>query len=347
MEFDAWYLENLVCPRDRARLSLLEGRLVCGSGHHYSVVDGVPVMLVEEAAETLDVISASLAVARGSYAKYVPSGNLYLETIGISNEERMGIIRSDGANESNIDPVVNYLVAASNGIMYRHLLGRLPAYPIPELPLSKGEGQHLLDIGCSWGRWCFAAARKGYTPVGLDSSLGAVMAARRVAAQIGVQARFVVGDARRLPFRDKAFPTIFSYSVVQHFSYDDARQTIREIARVLCPKGTSLIQLPNAFGLRSFYNQARRRFREPVAFEVRYWTPHQLRNTFESLIGETRLSVDCYFGIGLQAADISMMPFVKRNLIRASELGKKLSVRLGFLTALSDSIWTKSIRTEQ
>ena len=40
-------------------------------------------------------------------------------------------------------------------------------------------GSRLLDLGSSWGRWSIAAARKGYSVVGLDPSLGAVLAARR------------------------------------------------------------------------------------------------------------------------------------------------------------------------
>ena len=48
-----------------------------------------------------------------------------------------------------------------------------------ELLLDLPRGP-LLDIGCSWGRWSLAAARKGYSVVGIDPSLGAVMAARRI-----------------------------------------------------------------------------------------------------------------------------------------------------------------------
>ena len=99
-----------------------------------------------------------------------------------------------------IDPVVAYLIAATNGLMYRHLIGRLESYPIPDIDLPPGEGRTLLDVGCSWGRWSLAAARLGYTVIGIDPSLGAVMAARRVARQLNLAATFLVGDARHLPF---------------------------------------------------------------------------------------------------------------------------------------------------
>ena len=45
-----------------------------------------------------------------------------------------------------------------------------------------------------------SAAKKGYRAVGIDPSLGAVMAARRVARQLGLEIKCIVGDARFLPF---------------------------------------------------------------------------------------------------------------------------------------------------
>jgi SAM-dependent methyltransferase len=74
-------------------------------------------------------------------------------------------------------------------------------HPIPDIRLPQGQAKLLLDVGCSWGRWSIAARRKGYSPVGLDPSLGAVLAARRIADSLGLAFYGVVGDARILPFR--------------------------------------------------------------------------------------------------------------------------------------------------
>lgn len=342
VEIDGWLLENLACPRDCSPLAFSGSRLSCRNGHSYPVIDGVPVMLLKEAPETLGVMSAT--VARALDDEPSPSGRdeYYLETIGISDEEREGILRLASATQTAIDPVVNYLVAATNGLMYKQLLGHLQAYPIPELELPEGRGRLFLDIGCSWGRWCIAAARKGYSPVGLDPSLGAVMAARRVAIQLGLPIRFVVGDARYLPFKRQSFATVFSYSVIQHFSYQDARQTILEAARVLAPDGNCFIQLPNAFGLRCLYHQLRRAFREPRGFEVRYWTPGRMERTFRESFRLDSLSADCFFGIGLQASDAKMMPAFRRLVIHASEFAKSLSRRVPALARVADSIWIKA-----
>ena len=96
----------------------------------------------------------------------------------ISEAEKQGVLQLDGKRGS-IDPVVAYLIAATNGLMYRHLIGKLDRYPIPEIPIAPGQGRRLLDVGCSWGRWSLAAATAGYDTIGIDPSLGAVMEAQR------------------------------------------------------------------------------------------------------------------------------------------------------------------------
>jgi SAM-dependent methyltransferase len=190
-----------------------------------------------------------------------------------------------------------------------------------------------------------AAARLGYRPVGIDPSLGAVFAARRVSKELGLTADFVVGDARFLPFTDSFFDAVFSYSVIQHFGKDDARRSLAEAGRVLKPGGQSLVQMPNRFGLRCLFHQARRGLRSAGGFEVRYWSLPELRRAFTSTIGPTRFSVDCFFGLGLQAADIHLMSRSNRSVIQLSEFLRLLSKRLPILRYLADSIYVESIKS--
>ena len=74
------------------------------------------------------------------------------------------------------------------------------------------------------------------------------MAAKRVARQLDVSADYVCADARYLPFRAGAFDTVFSYSVIQHFSKADAHRALTEIGRVLAESGSCLVQMPNRLG---------------------------------------------------------------------------------------------------
>jgi SAM-dependent methyltransferase len=272
----------------------------------------------------------------------------FIDTIAISESERNDLKKRLREKSGGlVDPCVSFLVGATNGIAYQNLIGKLPDYPIPELRLPPANGQFLLDIGCNWGRWCIAAARLGYTPIGIDPSLGAILAAQRVAAQLGLNAKFVVGDARFLPFRKGCMDVVFSYSVLQHFGDDDAISAVKEIGRVLRADGRSLIQMPTILGMRCMYHQARRRLRKARNFEVRYWSVPALRQIFTENVGPTTFSVDCFFGIGLQAADLMLMSSLLRVAIRTSEVLRKISRRFPWLCYLADSIYAESVRVQR
>lgn len=257
-------LSLIVCPLHGDPLGEAADGLSCPHGHRYPVVDGVPVLL-DDRPQTIGIAEHSLRTARAG----ATDDPYFLGTIGISERERAELRRQIDANpDGSVDPVISLLVAATNGIAYKHLIGTLNEYPIPEIRLPRAEGALLLDIGCNWGRWSIAAARKGYRTIGIDPSLGAVLAAKRLAKRMGLPCRFVVGDARFLPLRPGAVDVAFSYSVIQHFSREDASAAVREIGRVVRTGGRSLIQMPTVFGLRCLYHQARRGFTDGQAFDV-------------------------------------------------------------------------------
>ena len=325
-------------------LSEVGASLRCGVGHQYPVIDDVPVLL-DNGPQTLWVAEHSLNHAQHQ-AAYAENDPCHLDTLGISEDEKVGIKELLSKTDTCIDPVVSFLVGATNGIAYKHLIGKLQEYPIPELRVPPANGQVLLDVGCSWGRWCIAAARSGYRPIGIDPSLGAILAAKRVAAQLGLDIKFVVGDARFLPFRKGSMDVVFSYSVLQHFSRDDAVSAIKEIGRALHVNGRSIIQMPTILGTRCIYHLARRRFREARDFEVRYWSVPALRQVFTQHVGRTTFSVDCFFGIGLQAADLQLMPPSHRAVIRLSELLRETSEVMPWLCYLADSVYVESTKAK-
>ena len=301
---------ELRCPRDRS--ALRDG--TCEQGHTYRVVDDVPVLLVEEEAPT---------------------------HAACSRLEPLPPPPSDG-----VDPFVQEVIGATCGRLYEHLTADLPTYPIPELRLPRGDGRTFLEVGCNWGRWCVAAARSGYDPVGVDPSLKGVQAAVRVSEQLDVDAQYVVADARHLPFADETFDVVFSYSVFQHFSKRDALAAFDELARVLRRGGTSLVQMANVYGPRSLWNQLReRRFREPrTLFDVRYWAPRELRDELERRIGPTRLLADGYFTLNPQPTDLALLPRRLRAVVRGSEALRAVADRVPPLVYAADSLYALSHR---
>lgn len=319
----AW--DFLVCPRDKQNLQDEGTHLVCRQGHRYAVVEGVPILLVSDAEQTHIEGTRALAVAETGDASSLASFSL-------------------AAGE--IDPFVRNSIGATNGGLYAHLVGTLTEYPIPNLRLPPGEGRPFLEVGCNWGRWCIAAARLGYRTVGIDPSLKSIRAANRVARQLGIDATYVVADARYLPFRDHSFDQVFSYSVLQHLSKENTLASLSEIHRTLRSGGNALIQMPNVFGVRCLYHQIRRGFRKARDFEVRYWRPAELVSAFAAYIGPSELSVDGYFSLNVQPSDIHLLPARYRALVKASEGLRHISRTLPLLVKVADSLYISSRRVD-
>lgn len=315
-------LSMLVCPRDHKRLRADADGLCCADGHRYDVVDGIPIMLLDEVDHTHSYALRSLSVER--------------REIALRND------REGAAHD--IHPFVQNEIVGTNGQMYASLLGRLKEYPIPQMRLPQGEGQLLLDLGCNWGRWCVAAARRGYKPVGIDPSLEAVLAARRVTRQMGASARFVVGDARYLPFHGECFGVAFSYSVLQHFGKADVALAAAEMGRVLASEGTCKVQMLTRFGLRSFYNQLRRGFREAKGFDERYWGLRELKRCFEAGVGPSRIEIEGFFSANAQSAEARLLPRRFRAVVRISDSLRFLARICPPAKFIADSVYVESRR---
>ena len=321
-----WLARQLVCPRDKRRLMVRSESLACDASHEYPVVDEIPILLLAEASQTH------------------PGAFRSLEAAAASDHSAQDSCQTA---PGHVDPFVQAEIVGTNGRMFRSLRGRLPDYPIPtlRLPPVKNGAASLLDLGCGWGRWCVAAQRLGYRAIGIDSSLEAIRAAYRVSRQLGVDACFVVGDVRFLPFPDGLFDVVFSYSVLQHFSKTDAQTAIAEASRTLKPRGQAVIQMANAFGFRSIYHQLRRGFRQGREFEVRYWRPGELRATFASLIGPSDVTADGYFSLNPQPNEAHMLPMPFRTVVAASETLRTLSMHGMPITWLADSLCVSATKS--
>ena len=319
---DEELLKLVVCPRDKQDLRQEFDWLCCPAGHRYRIVEGIPILLVSEAEQTHIEGTRALAVAEEVHAK-LPQFQV-------------------GPGE--IDPFVKLAIGATNGSLYQHLVGKLTEYPVPTLRLPPGNGRSFLEIGCSWGRWCLAAARSGYRPIGIDPSLKGVRAARRVAQQLGIQASYLVADGRYLPFRDSIFDQVFSYSVIQHLSKQNAATVLAETRRVLRDGGHCLVQLPNVFGIRCLYHQARRGFRETRDFEVRYWTVPELQRTFKNILGPASIEVDGFFSLNPQVSDLHLFPWQYKLLILLSHNLQRLSKHVPALAYVADSLYVSAAK---
>lgn len=334
----------LRCPVTGSSLRQDGDTLISGENRSYPVINGVPVLLAPREKSTLWVVEASRKAALSD-----PENKWHEDTIGVSPEELAELksrLEKHQTHPEAIDPIISFLVAATSGHLYADLKGTMQTIPIPDFrfpPMRHGE--LLLDIGCNWGRWSIAAAKSGYHVIGMDPSLGAVLAAQRLARDLGLDnISFIVADALQLPFAPNTFDAIFSYSVLQHFSVENATTALQQAAAVSREDARLMIQMPNRFGVRCLYHLLKRGFRPPVEFDVRYYSPDMLVKLFSSHYGECELSVDGFFGLGIQASDKHLMSVPKKWIISTSELLRKISLLIKPLTLLADSLYVQAVR---
>src|SRR5262245_48635363 len=105
--FDSRLLSLLVCPRDHSELRFESTYLYCTQGHRYPIINGIPVFLLGEKEQTIGIAMASLKAAESQ-----TGGPLYVDTLGLSEEEKYGVER-DWIAGRKIDAAISYLIGAT------------------------------------------------------------------------------------------------------------------------------------------------------------------------------------------------------------------------------------------
>jgi SAM-dependent methyltransferase len=96
-------------------------------------------------------------------------------------------------------------------------------------------GMRVLDVGTGSGSAAIGAAQAGADVVGIDIAPELFDAARRRAAEAGVEVDWVEGDAEALPFDDDSFDRVLTaFGTIYATQHDDAA---RELVRVCRPGG--------------------------------------------------------------------------------------------------------------
>jgi ubiquinone/menaquinone biosynthesis C-methylase UbiE/uncharacterized protein YbaR (Trm112 family) len=308
---DSALLKVLACPLDKSRLTLVEETLRCEKNHSFRIESGVPVFAEHPRREILP-------------------GNMapcHIETGGV------------------VDAFVSDWIVNTNGNLYWGVRGRLSRYPIPDWPLERGNGEVMVDLGCGWGRWCLAAAKAGFNPVGMDVHFDAVAAAVRVAHQMQVVASYACADIAILPLCSVSADLVFSYSVLQHLDKRKVSQIFQEARRILKPGGRIFFQLPNTLGTVSILRQMRRGFREARSntFEMRYWSRKEIyKIASEAGFKDIRVKAHSFFSQNPQLSDVDLLSRTGRLLVRASHAGVKIADRVPFLKLVADSVWVEA-----
>jgi SAM-dependent methyltransferase len=113
---------------------------------------------------------------------------------------------------------------------------------IPEAAdFAAARGQQVLEIGCGLGTDGAQFARAGADYTGVDLTEAAVDLARQNFELQKLPGKFRTADAENLDFPDESFDLVYSHGVLHHTP--DTGRAVREIHRVLRPRGGAIVML--------------------------------------------------------------------------------------------------------
>jgi ubiquinone/menaquinone biosynthesis C-methylase UbiE len=110
--------------------------------------------------------------------------------------------------------------------------------PISEIVVAMSEplaGKRVVDLGTGTGNAALLAAERGAVVTGVDPAARLVEVARKRAAERGLKAEFLAGDAASIPVADGSADLLLSIFAV--IFAPDADAAIAEMARVTAPDG--------------------------------------------------------------------------------------------------------------
>ncbi|MHB9022568.1 MAG: class I SAM-dependent methyltransferase [Armatimonadota bacterium] len=120
------------------------------------------------------------------------------------------------------------------------------AFLLDRLAAGVSPDAKVLDLACGQGRHAIPLARQGFRVTGLDYQENLLRVARETAGEAGADVRWVQGDMRSLPFADASFDAVVNmFTAFGYFSDEENARVIGEIARVLRPGGTFILDVAN------------------------------------------------------------------------------------------------------
>jgi ubiquinone/menaquinone biosynthesis C-methylase UbiE len=102
--------------------------------------------------------------------------------------------------------------------------------------------KRVLDLGCGTGRHLVYLAKHSFDVYGIDISKHGIEIAKKWLKKENLKVHLKIGDIyKRLPYKDDFFDAIVSIKTIHHGKIASIRKLIKEMERVLKPKGLIFI----------------------------------------------------------------------------------------------------------
>ncbi len=154
-------------------------------------------------------------------------------------------------------PVRTLPAFARMGEVYDLLMSDVPyarwvAYLVEIFERMRHRPTRILDLGCGTGTAARMLVERGFPVVGLDGSRSMLDTAK---TKSNADFPLIQADFRALPFRDRAFSTVFSMfdSINNLLTPEDLQRAFREVFRVLAPGGLFTFDVNTPWVLEHFW----------------------------------------------------------------------------------------------
>jgi ubiquinone/menaquinone biosynthesis C-methylase UbiE len=114
-----------------------------------------------------------------------------------------------------------------------------------------------LDLSCGTGNYAADLARRGWSVVGVERSMGMLRSAQRKSGASERAPRFVLGDAATLPMRPGSIDLVTLVLGLEFM--EDPLAALREVRRILRPEGILVLATLAPAGLWNLWRRLKRR----------------------------------------------------------------------------------------
>jgi SAM-dependent methyltransferase len=176
----------------------------------------------------------------------------------------------------------------------------------------------ILDIGCGPGRQLSRLRGKGFEVFGVEPAENM----RKIAQSRLPDGTVREGSALDLPFENETFDFVYQIEVFRYLAHEDNLQGLREVFRILKPRGTFFGTFANLFAMDGFQVLEGLRFlREKWTHQARRWhTEFETPKSVEQMLHCAGFSLVEIHGAMLASLRIAyMLGAIGQYLARAVE----------------------------